>query len=230
MITDDCIPAVAALLADGTRVRMLCAVADGRALPAGELARRAGVGAPTASAHLNRLVDAGFLAVQPGGRHRYYRLANPAVVSALEALGALARPGEAPLPYRQAHAARAIHRARSCYDHLAGRLGVDVTEALVGRGALERDGREFRLSAGGEALLDELGVDHRAARSGRRSFARACLDWSERRDHLAGALGAAVLHGFLRQGWIERTAESRAVRITGAGRRALRGALGVDAD
>lgn len=230
MITDASIAPVAALLADPTRVAILFALADGRVRPAGELARHAGVGASTASEHLARLLDGGLVAVERHGKHRYYRVASEAVVALLEAMGALARPA-GPLPYRQAAAARAVRHARACYDHLAGALGVEVTQALVDRGALVPDGGRFDLPPeGAEFLAARLGVDVDGARAARRRhFAKACLDWSERTPHLAGALGAGLLARLLSLEWLERTDGSRALRVTSAGRRGFRDVLGIEA-
>jgi DNA-binding transcriptional ArsR family regulator len=229
MITDASIAPTAALLADPTRVAILCALADGRVRPAGELARHAGVSASTASEHLARLLAGGLVAVERHGRHRYYRVGSGRVVAALEALGAIAQPGGA-LPFREAAAARAIHHARACYDHLAGALGVEVTRALSERGALVLAGDRYEVPPEGEELLSgRLGVDMKRARAARRQFARACLDWSERTHHLAGALGCELLRRLLELGWLERTEGSRALRVTGAGRRGFGEVLGVEA-
>jgi DNA-binding transcriptional ArsR family regulator len=215
----------AALLADPARAAMLWALSDGRALPAGVLAQIARVGASAASAHLARLVAGGLLACERHGRHRYYRLANPAVVAALEALAAIAPP--APAKSRaEAHAARGVRLARTCYDHLAGVLGVRVTDALVAQQALLVEGRSYTVTDAGMARFAALGVDVDAvaesARRTRRPLTRACLDWSERRYHLAGALGAALVERLLDAGWVERMPASRALRVTNSGRRALR--------
>lgn len=215
----------AALLADPARAAMLWALSDGRALPAGELARIARVGAPAASAHLAKLTAGGLLEAERHGRHRYYRLANPAVVTALEALAAVAPPAPAASP-REAYVASGVRFARTCYDHLAGVLGVRITEALVAQGALALDGRAYAVTDEGVARFAGLDVDvagvAEAARWTRRPLTRACLDWSERRYHLAGALGAALVERLLGAGWVERTPASRALRVTNAGRRALR--------
>jgi DNA-binding transcriptional ArsR family regulator len=203
---------------------MLWALSDGRALPAGVLAQVARVSAPTASAHLAKLTAGGLLAGERHGRHRYYRLVNPAIVAALEALAAVAPPARAASP-RDAHAARGVRLARTCYDHMAGVLGVAVTDALVSQGALSLEGRSYAVTHEGRARFAELGVDVGAcaetARRTRRPLTRACLDWSERRYHLAGALGAAFVECLLGAGWVERTPASRALRVTSAGRRAL---------
>jgi DNA-binding transcriptional ArsR family regulator len=217
---------VAALLADPTRCRILLALSDGRALPACDLALEGGVGAPTVSFHLDKLLGAGLLSAEKHGRHRYYRLAGPEVARLLEALAVVARPGS-PRTFREARAARAVREARTCYDHLAGRLGVAVTEGLVARHVLERQGLDFLLTRRGERTLNALGVDLDGARRSRRAFGRACLDWSERRHHLAGALGAALLDRLLALGWIERADRGRAVHLSTKGRRGLGERLGV---
>jgi DNA-binding transcriptional ArsR family regulator len=228
VITDESVAPVAALLADPSRMTMLWALSDGRPRPAGELAAQAGVGASTASEHLARLVAGGLLVVERHGRHRYYRVAGASVVAALEAIGALALP--APLPeYRKATAARAVRHARSCYDHLAGALGVQVTRALIERGALVLRDEQYDVPSGGVPFLgDELGVDVDRVRASRRQFAKACLDWTERDYHVAGALGAELLRQFLSLGWLERTQGSRALRVTSLGRRNFKAVLGVD--
>jgi DNA-binding transcriptional ArsR family regulator len=223
MLADAAIAPVAALLADPARVAILWALADGREVSASELALQAGVTASTASVHLAKLVAAELVGVRPEGRHRHYRLARPELVAAMEALALLAPQG-APRTHRQARIGRAVRAARTCYDHLAGRLGVGLTAALLERGALApADPRQFEVTPEGERLLAGLGVDVAAARASRRAFAPACLDWSERVPHVAGALGAALLARLLDLGWIERTPASRAVQVTPAGRRGLGG-------
>lgn len=221
----------AALLADPARAAMLWAMSDGRALPAGMLARAAGVGASAASAHLTRLVGGGLLTAERHGRHRYYRIVDPAsVVAALEAL-ALVAPSAPARTLREAHAASGIRLARTCYDHLAGRLGVALTDALVAGGALVLDGRVYQVTREGERAFESVGVQvgdvRRAAARTRRPLTRACLDWSERRYHLAGALGAALAARLLELGWVERLPATRALRITPDGRRELRRRFGI---
>jgi DNA-binding transcriptional ArsR family regulator len=217
---------IAALLADPSRAAMVFAVGDGRALPAGELARHAGIARSTASEHLGKLVAGGLLSVERHGRHRYYRLNGPDVAEALEALAVLAPPRPT-RDYREESAGRAIHRARTCYDHLAGWLGVEITDALVEHGHLDLTGRTYDLTASGSALFRTLGVEPTELAAGRRHFARACLDWSERRYHLAGALGAALTEALFDTGWVERMDATRAVRVTNEGRRAIRRVFGV---
>jgi DNA-binding transcriptional ArsR family regulator len=228
MITDESIAPVAALFADPSRLAMLWALSDGRPRPAGELARHARVSASTASEHLARLLGNGLVVVERHGRHRYYRIGSRAVVAALEAMGALALPAP-PTEYRQLASAKAVRHARSCYDHLAGALGVQVTQALVARGALLLRDEQYEVPNDGVSfLVDALGVDVDRARASRRQFAKACLDWTEREYHVAGALGAELLGSFLLTGWLERTDGSRALRVTATGRRGFQRTLGVD--
>lgn len=217
---------VAVLVADATRSTILFSLSDGRALPACDLALRAGVTAATISYHVDKLIEGGLVSVERQGRHRYYRLANPAVVNLLETLATLSPPAPA-RTFREGQMAKAVRQGRTCYDHLAGRLGVGITEALVRQNLILEREREYELTPDGEQRLVRIGVDVSEARKARRAFARLCLDWSERRHHLAGALGAALLHRLLDLGWIERT-ETRAVRLTDAGRSGLREELGVE--
>ncbi|MEU8279923.1 helix-turn-helix domain-containing protein [Microbispora bryophytorum] len=211
---------VAALIADGARAAMLTALLDGRALAAGELARIAGVSAPTASSHLARLLDGGLVTVVKQGRHRYYRLAGPDVARTLEVLARISGR-VAVRSLRQSRQARLLREARSCYDHLAGRVGVELYDALVREaGLIEADGGCL-LTASGAQALTELGVDVDRVRRARRRFAPDCLDWLERRPHLGGALGAAVLDRLLAREWLVRGTVPRALRLTGAGREGL---------
>jgi DNA-binding transcriptional ArsR family regulator len=228
VLADAAIAPIAALLADPARVAMLLALSDGREVAAGELAVAAAVMPPTASVHLARLVASGLVAMRAVGRHRLYRLVRPELVQAMEALAVLA-PAATPRTHGQARIGRAVRAARTCYDHLAGRLGVAVTGALVGRGILGETAGGFEVSAAGERELGGLGVDLAAARARRRAFAPACLDWSERVPHVAGALGAAMLAEFFGRGWLERTPASRAVQVTAAGRRGFQRAFGIAA-
>jgi DNA-binding transcriptional ArsR family regulator len=203
---------------------MLAALLDGVALPAGELAQLAGISAATASAHLARLVAEGFVAVEPQGRHRYYRLANAEVAAALEAMASLMpRP-----PPRQRPGDPALWRARLCYHHLAGQLGVLLREALLQRGWLLLDGDGCGLSwAGRDALLR---LDLLAADSAQTPSGRLCLDWTERRHHVGGALGRELAHGMIeRVGWLRRHPHGRALTPTPLGLAALSREFGIDA-
>jgi DNA-binding transcriptional ArsR family regulator len=216
---------VAALIGDPSRAAMLEALMAGGSLPAGELARRAAVRPATASVHLARLVAGGLVVVEPRGRHRYYRLARQEVAAAMEALGNIA-PAVPVRSLRQSTRARALHEARSCYDHLAGRLGVALHDGLVARGAFRAmDHHEYALSASGVNLLRAAGVDIDDVRRRRRSLARGCLDWTQQRPHLAGAVGAALLESFTAHGWVQRRAD-RVVRVNNEGYEALEAWLG----
>lgn len=207
---------VAALLGDPARARMLAALQGGVALPAGELARAGGIRPSTASAHLARLVDGGVLAVERTGRHRYFRLASGDVAHALEALSAIAAPATS-RSLRQATIGEALAAARTCYDHLAGGIGVAVTDALVAEGALLDGDGAFALGPSAAEVLARVGVDL-ATLPPRRAAVRRCIDWSERRPHLAGALGAAICARAHEQRWVEPLPGSRALRVTAAGR------------
>ena len=216
MLADAAVAPIAALFADPARVAMLLALSDGREVSAGELALLAGVTRSTASLHLTKLVEGGLVA------------ARPEAVLALEALAVLAPQGT-PRTHRQAKIGRAVRTARTCYDHLAGRVGVGLTTALIDRGVLVPAGRQFEVTASGERLLGGFGIDLEAARRSRRVFALACLDWSERVHHLAGSLGGALLTRLLDLNWIERTPASRAVQVTPAGRQGLARVFGLEA-
>ncbi len=216
---------VAALVADASRARMLCFLLGGEFASAGELARAASVGAATASAHLARLLDAGLLVCEPRGRHRYYRLADADVAHALEALALVAERGSHARSWASPARARLRH-ARCCYGHLAGRVGVAMLQAMVERRWLAAAGdNAYRVTDSGADALSALGLDgadwQRRAAAGAPGVAYGCLDWSERRDHLAGALAAALLRHCIAQGWLRRSPGERVLRLTPPGRQAL---------
>ncbi len=197
--------AAGALFGDPARVAMLTALADGRALPAGELASAGRVSPATATAHLRRLVDAGLVKVMQQGRHRYHELSGPDVAAVLETLARIA-PTVPVRSLRQHRDAHALAEARACYDHLAGRRGVELRERLLTAGVVECvDDRDHRLTDGGARVLADLHIDVDRLRTTRRVFARSCLDWTQRRPHLAGALPAALTLAFLDLGWLTRT-------------------------
>ena len=218
---------IASLLGDPARANIMTALMDGRALTAKELAFAAHVAPQTASGHLGQLAEAGLLSVERQGRHRYHRIASPLIGRMIEGIMAVA--GAMPEPRRTAwRGGEALRTARTCYDHLAGRLGVAIADALSGRGAIRlgEDGGEVTQS--GEETFAAMGV--MAAPKRGRMFCRPCLDWSERRPHLAGTLGAALACRCFELGWIERLRDTRAVAITEAGRAGFAGALGVRLD
>jgi DNA-binding transcriptional ArsR family regulator len=217
---------VAALVGDPARARMLTALMDGRARTAKELAYGAGITPQTASSHLAKLLGARLLAMERQSRHRYFRLATPSVGDAVEALMAVSatRPrettSEVPLD--------GLRLARTCYDHLAGQLGVMVTDAMVRRRFLKPTGRDFLLTTPGARFLGRLGIDVEKTRRERRVFARQCLDWSERRAHLAGSLGAAMARRCIEMRWVRRVNEARTLALTPQGLRGLRTWFGIN--
>jgi DNA-binding transcriptional ArsR family regulator len=221
------VAAVAAVLANRARMSMLELLLDGAAHPAGELARQAGVAVSTASGHLSALAQAGLVDVQRNGRQRQYRLSGSEVASALEALAAVA-PRRPVTSLRAASAAARLRAGRTCYDHIAGRLGLIVTDGLVARGALIAEEEAFTLTASGARLIESIGVDVTGARGQKRGFALACLDWSERRFHLAGALGSATCARLFDLRWIRRSGRGRAIALTDQGSEGLRTLLGID--
>jgi DNA-binding transcriptional ArsR family regulator len=223
---------IAALLADRARCRVLLALNDGRALPASVLADEAGVSRATASSHLAKLTDAGLLRVEPQGRHRYYRLAGPQIGELLEKLTEIA-PARPVRSLRESTRAAQLRAARACYDHLAGRLGVEIMAAMLDQGYLDGgDGRhdpdrsqhdkvtgygrdiDYSLTPAGLRWLDEMEI---VVPPRRRTLVRYCIDWSEQRHHLAGLLGRSILDRFLSAGWVRRRERGRSVQVTSAG-------------
>jgi DNA-binding transcriptional ArsR family regulator len=224
MITVNALSEVAALMGDPARASMLQLLMDGRAHTASDLAITAGITAQTASGHLSRMVEANLLAARAQGRNRFYRLASGDVAHAIESLMALVDTRAAPAAKNAAWRRDPDLRfCRTCYDHLAGQVGIAVTDALTQHGHLEPKGaRDWRLTDSGDLFCRRIGVDIPGVRrAGSRHFARQCLDWSERRPHISGALGAAIADTFFKRGWAERLRRGRTVRLTDSGRRAL---------
>lgn len=219
---------VGALVADRARARILLALGDGRALPATVLAAEAGVSASTASAHLAKLVAGGLLDVRRDGRHKYFSVAGRDVADLIEALARVA-PASSVRSLRQGTSSQAIRFARTCYDHLAGVLGTSLMDAMLMRGLLSHadPALDYHVTDRGVAELTEFGIDLAPLRTGRRPLIRGCVDWSERRHHLAGGLGAAIARRMFELGWLERARAGRAVLITDDGRRGLETAFGV---
>jgi DNA-binding transcriptional ArsR family regulator len=234
---------VAALLADRARCRVLLALNDGRALPASVLADEAGVTRATASSHLGKLTDAGLLCVEPQGRHRYYRLAGPHVGELLEKLMEIA-PAPPVRSLRESTRAGQLRAARTCYDHLAGRLGVEIMAAMIERGYLDGgDGHhhpersrhdqvrgygrdvDYSLTAAGRHWLDEMDI---VVPARKRTLIRYCVDWSEQRHHLAGLLGRSILDRFRSAGWVRPRDHSRSVKVTPSGAAALAESLHIE--
>jgi DNA-binding transcriptional ArsR family regulator len=216
-LTDADVATVAAAIGGRSRAAILDRLMDGEAWPAGELASAAGVAPSTASDHLEALIDVGLIQVERRGRQRRFRLAGPEVAHAIEALAVIA-PRRHASWLREVTSAERLRAGRTCYDHLAGRLGVAVTDALLARRALRPDDGRFSIPRAGERVFRELGVELDEVHRRRRAFAIPCLDWTEQRSHLAGALGAAVCERCFELGWVERRDPGRAVAVSQDGR------------
>ena len=221
------VASVAALVGDPARANILCAMLDGRALTASELAYAARVSPQTASGHLGKLSEGALVFALQQGRFRYYRLASPAVGRMLESIMNVAALG--PPRYRpMSKEVAAMRTARLCYDHCAGLLGVGMADALRAQGHLALDDDGGVVSRAGEKFFAEFGLDLGGLRQSRRVFCKPCLDWSERRPHLAGGLGAALARRLMALGWVERVRDTRALRITVPGERGLRDTFGLE--
>ena len=221
MTTGPVIAEIGALVGAPARATMLAALLDGRALTAHELAYAARVTPQTASMHLGKLTQAGLLRLLRQGRHRYFRLASPKVVDMLDAIVAVAlenRPRFRPL----SHQAQELSAARICYIHLAGRLAVDVTDALAACEYIVLGDDAAEITPAGTRFLAEFGVDPSHLSSARCRFCKVCIDWTERRPHIAGAVGAALTKRYFDLGWIERKKDSRAIMVTAAGKRGFK--------
>jgi DNA-binding transcriptional ArsR family regulator len=227
MLADADLATVAALMGDAKRASMLLALLGGEELAAHELAARADASSSLASAHLAKLMDGGLLFAERRGRNRYYRLADRQIAEAIEALLTIA-PQRRARGLREASGGKAIRHARTCYDHLAGELGVALTASLERQRLIGSQGDGFPLTPSGRERLGKLGIDVDALEHGRRALTRPCLDWTERRPHLAGSLGAALATRLLDLAWVRRHPGTRAVIVTDAGRRRLRAELGVN--
>jgi DNA-binding transcriptional ArsR family regulator len=211
---------IAILIGEPSRLTMLTSLLGGKALPAGDLARAARISPQTASTHLAKLVKGGLLIQESFGRHKYFRLANSEVGLALESLHAIA-PSKPVRSLRESNHMHALQFARTCYDHLAGKIGVALTDRLLEMQLIEKSGNDYLLTAAGKAKLQNFGVEVEKSSKSRRCFARQCLDWSERRHHLAGSLGASLTRRLFELKWLERLPDGRAVRVTEAGTKGL---------
>ena len=228
MITGPIVAEIAALLADPSRAAMMWALLDGRALTASELAVAARITPQTASTHLAKLTEAGLLSVARHGRYRYFRFAAPRVTAMIDGIVAVAlekRPRYRPLS-RQA---RALDAARICYDHLAGRLSVDLTDSFVAHDYVVLDEEVAEITRAGTRFLTEFGIELPTIRSTCRHSCQLCLDWTERRPHIAGAVGAAMTKRYFDLGWLERMKRSHAVIVTPLGRRGFLKTFGIEA-
>lgn len=218
---------IASLVSEPSRAAMLTALLDGRFHPASELANMAGIKPQTASFHLAKMVEANVIVFEKHGRHRYYGIRDSTVAQTMESLLALAPPVEIK-SLRQATEDQAIRWARTCYDHLAGNVGVQLTDSLKQRGIIQETNEGFAVTESGEAFFESLQINIAQVKKKRRSFSHKCLDWSERRHHLGGALGNALLDRLVELQWVQRVPKTRAVSITSEGKQGLKETFSID--
>lgn len=218
------ITVIASLIADPSRSIFLSSLLDGRALPAGELAHMAGVTPQTASSHLAKLVEGGLLEVEQQGRHRYYRLANKEIANLIETMASIAPPVQI-RSLKQSNQLQQLSYARTCYGHLAGKLGISLCEALLRKGYLEEPeeahSKDYQVTEKGTQWFTSFGIELQVKPESRRAIARKCLDWSERRHHLSGMLGEQLRHRLSELGWIRQKTGSRSVEVMEAGKKGL---------
>jgi DNA-binding transcriptional ArsR family regulator len=226
MNTSPNIASVAALISEPSRAAILTALLDGRLHPASSLAYIAGISPQTTSFHLKKMVEADVIKVDQQGRHRYYGLKDHEVASVLETFLSIA-PKIEMKSFRQVTQDKAVRYARTCYDHLAGSLGVKMTDSLLRSGCIEEHEETFVLTEQGEELFASLAIDLKAAEKKRRTYIHKCLDWSERRHHISGALGNALLEKFLELNWIRRLPDTRAIKVTDVGKKKLEAVFGI---
>ena len=218
---------IASLLGQTSRATMLASMMDGRFHTASELAYMAAIKPQTASFHLAKLVDGKLIKVEKQGRHRYFQLAGEDIAQLLESFLAMSPPPEV-RSLKQSSQMKILQDARTCYDHLAGKLGVQLTESLLNKGYLELDQKQFVITAEGAQFFTDFGLDLDELTRKRRSFSHACLDWSERRYHLGGALGHGLLTQLLNLEWIMRVPSIRAIKITEKGRAGFKEVFNLD--
>lgn len=208
---------VASLLCDQSRSTILTSLMDGRFHTASELAYMASITPQTASFHLTKLIEGNLIILEKQGRHRYYKLAGEEVAHIIESFLAVSPPPEV-RSLRQSSQLKLLQNARTCYDHLAGKLGVEITQALLTKGYLEKNEREFIVTPKGEQFFIDFGINLQDLKRKRRSFSHTCLDWSERCHHLAGSLGNGLLQHFLDFNWIVQVPTIRAIKVTEKGK------------
>lgn len=218
---------VASLLGDTSRATILASMMDGRFHTASELAYMAAIKPQTASFHLAKLIEGKLIKVEKQGRHRYFQLAGEDIAQFLESFLAISPPPEV-RSLKQSSQMKLLQDARTCYDHLAGKLGVQLTEALTDAGYIKLEDKQFVLTDEGTLFFTTFGLDLAAVKRKRRSFSHACLDWSERRYHLAGALGSELLNQLLSLGWLTRVPSIRAIKVTEKGRTAFKEIFQID--
>ncbi|ASR49279.1 transcriptional regulator [Paenibacillus kribbensis] len=227
MSTKSNVAMIASLVSEPSRAAILTVLLDGRFHTASELAHMAGIKPQTASFHLAKMTDAQVVTVEKQGRHRYFGIQNPEVARVMESLLSIAPPVQIK-SFKQASENEAIRLARTCYDHLAGHLGVQIMDSLINKGMLSEDQNGLYVTEKGEAFFADFQVNLTQIKQRRRSFSHKCLDWSERRHHLAGALGSALLDRLLTLHWIERLPTTRAIRITADGKRGFKEVFSIE--
>ncbi|EHS59338.1 ArsR/SmtB family transcription factor [Paenibacillus sp. Aloe-11] len=227
MSTKSNVAMIASLVSEPSRAAILTVLLDGRFHTASELAHMAGIKPQTASFHLSKMTDAQVVTVDKQGRHRYFGIQNPEVARVMESLLSIAPPVQIK-SFKQASENEAIRLARTCYDHLAGHLGVQIMDSLINKGMLSEDQDGLYITERGETFFADFQVNLTQIKQRRRSFSHKCLDWSERRHHLAGALGSALLDRLLTLHWIERLPTTRAIRITTDGKRGFKEVFSID--
>jgi DNA-binding transcriptional ArsR family regulator len=218
---------IATLVSESSRAAILTVLLDGRFHPVNELAYMAGIKPQTASFHLTKMMNANVVAVEKQGRHRYYGILNEEVAQVMESLLSLAPPVEV-RSLKQATEDKQIRFARTCYDHLAGSLGTQLKDSLIEKGFLSEEQHEFLVTERGHEFFKTFQIDIEMSRKKRRSFSPKCLDWSERRHHIAGSLGNVILERLLELDWIQRLPNTRAIKITSEGKRGLKETFSID--
>ncbi|MDY8048031.1 winged helix-turn-helix domain-containing protein [Paenibacillus polymyxa] len=229
MSTKSNVAMIASLVSEPSRAAILTALLDGRFHTASELAHMAGIKPQTASFHLAKMTEAQVVTVEKQGRHRYYGIQDPEVARVMESFLSIAPP--VPIhSFKHASENEALRLARTCYDHVAGQLGVHLMNFFIQKGILFEDQDGLHITEPGEAFFTDFQIDLKKTRQKRRSFSHKCLDWSERRHHLAGALGSAVLDRLFELNWIERLPTTRAIRITADGKRGFKEIFSIEVD
>ncbi|MDF2036881.1 winged helix-turn-helix domain-containing protein [Cytobacillus oceanisediminis] len=220
---------VASLVSEPSRAAILTVLLDGRYHTVNELAQMARIKPQTASFHLKKMLDAQVVTAEKQGRHRYYGILNQEVAQVMESFLSIAPPVEVK-SFHHASEDKAIRLARTCYDHLAGNLGVQLTESLKSKGYITEENDTFSVTEDGKAFFHSMQIDLTSLKNKRRSFSHKCLDWSERRHHLAGALGNAILEKLLERNWIQRIPKTRAIKITTHGMKGLKETFAIELD
>ncbi|PEE33735.1 ArsR/SmtB family transcription factor [Bacillus cereus] len=218
---------VALLIRSKSKAQILTYLLDGKAYPTSELAYVAKIKPKTATYHLSKMKEEGILSIEKHGKHSYYRLSNSEISQILELLLVIT-PQEKAMPFRQSSQSSELRCARTCYDHLAGKLGVAITNSLLDKGYLMKKDMYFHITKTGQTFFTEFGIDVNEIKQKKRIFAKACLDWTEREHHLAGSLGNALLEKLLQLNWIQRISKSRTIKVTPNGKKELEQIFSID--